>query len=167
MSLSCGLRLTFRGSCLLKLLLPIKVSLCIQVEQNQVTDHCSGTKEGDAGGKAHSSRNNAELPSLAVHGEVKADPVQLQQVPVELLLRAPVVGGSSEIVPHILQAEGILWLALGSRVVQVTVPLDKNSDASSSSARSPKLSPAASTMSRTRNTGQEGLKTGSYVQLLK
>lgn len=32
---------------------------------------------------------------LAVHGEVEADPVQLQQVPVELLLRAPVVGGSS------------------------------------------------------------------------
>lgn len=32
---------------------------------------------------------------LAVHGEVEADSVELQQVPVELPLGAPVVGGSS------------------------------------------------------------------------
>lgn len=32
---------------------------------------------------------------LAVHREVEADPIELQQVPVELPLRAPVVGGSS------------------------------------------------------------------------
>lgn len=32
---------------------------------------------------------------LAMHREVKADPIELQQIPVELPLRAPVVGGSS------------------------------------------------------------------------
>lgn len=43
---------------------------------------------------------------------------------------ATVPASSPEIVPRVLQAEGILGLALGRGVVQVTVPLNENSDAS-------------------------------------
>ena len=40
---------------------------------------------------------------------------------------ATVPASSPKIVPPVLQAEGVLRLALGSGVIQVTVPLDANS----------------------------------------
>lgn len=42
---------------------------------------------------------------------------------------AAVPASSPKIVPPVLQAEGVPWLALGKGAIQVAVPFDANSDA--------------------------------------